>query len=601
VTGKLFTKTHAFMLLPSARDAAHVIHAFDQTELHGKTINVMVAHRSPRRGQTGIVNMFPESHSFKKYADAEEAIEESDTMVVWTGDFPDLPPPVIDGGEVGSSGGDGGRDGATAITSEAGKTGVAVPALAFVGGSSGGGSIGDNSGCSGGAAAVRRVLRPPPLSFLGPQRSVASKEEKELITDSPKRKLKLARTLEGNAARAAVPPTLALGEEAALHTAAAAACAVGDGGSAAVPSEANFDTLAQLFLVLPALAAHGCGGESCEQTAKPKPKGGAKWYVIADVDQMSSALKHSPVQDRVLYEMISAGCPVKPYLDVDMYVPFDGTEASLIKAKATTTSLILPLKETVKSVFAAHGVHVHDTSVLVDIKPPRVKPKKPDKIAVSCHVTVCQKGVFFANNADQQNFWWNMCDRTDSGEIVWRLNKNGHSTGRPMVYLPSGHEIDSFVYTKNRPWSMLYCGKVEGQDLKVFHPPDTDPAVFVDEEWRRRLTCHGPELKGRSLVPKPAPFAKDGVLRAGVIHSVLAAAATAELAAGSINDDGEACGVYTHHHPPAREPTLREEELEAELESERAKVASMEAALKSGNQVLKPSESKKRDDACVIA
>ena len=39
-----------------------------------------------------------------------------------------------------------------------------------------------------------------------------------------------------------------------------------------------------------------------------------------------------------------------------------------------------------------------------------------------------------------------------------------------------------------------YCGKVEGQSRKVFHPPGTDPEIFDPAEWRKRLVCAGPEL-----------------------------------------------------------------------------------------------------------
>ena len=70
------------------------------------------------------------------------------------------------------------------------------------------------------------------------------------------------------------------------------------------------------------------------------------------------------------------------------------------------------------------------------------------------------------------------------------------------------YEIDSFVYIRNQKWCMLYNGKFEGNgnQVKAFHPPGTDPAAFVPAEWRRRLVAHGPELDVPSIIPPPKPF-----------------------------------------------------------------------------------------------
>jgi hypothetical protein len=170
---------------------------------------------------------------------------------------------------------------------------------------------------------------------------------------------------------------------------------------------------------------------------------GAKWFLVCSVDEVEYAIASSPVQHRCMYENVPEGTKVKPYLDVDILVPNEGPAAQR-EAIAATTELITPCRDSVKAVFAELGVMVDDVNILCDIKPPRVKPNHPGEMAISMHITIVQNGVYFANNKEQKDFWWRMAARDKStGEIVWRLNKNGVSTGKPRVYLPCGQEIDT--------------------------------------------------------------------------------------------------------------------------------------------------------------
>ena len=177
---------------------------------------------------------------------------------------------------------------------------------------------------------------------------------------------------------------------------------------------------------------------ACDPSASDKKKrpsaGATKIFVVASVHEVEDALQKSPPEERVMYENVAVGVKVKPYMDVDMYVPNDRPEA-LEEAVATTADLIAPNRQAVKEIFAAIGVDLKDENILVDIKKPRIKAKYPDKVAISMHITVSQDGVYFANNAEQQQFWWQRADRNGAGEVVMRLNKHGNSTGRPMIHM----------------------------------------------------------------------------------------------------------------------------------------------------------------------
>lgn len=57
---------------------------------------------------------------------------------------------------------------------------------------------------------------------------------------------------------------------------------------------------------------------------------------------------------------------------------------------------------------------------------------------------------------------------------MYKLNKHGKPTGIPLVKI-GGYDIDAAVYTENRQWCMLYCGKIEESAPMVCIPYGTKP------------------------------------------------------------------------------------------------------------------------------
>ena len=74
---------------------------------------------------------------------------------------------------------------------------------------------------------------------------------------------------------------------------------------------------------------------------------------------------------------------------------------SLEKARDHTEACIEPVRDAVCALFAEGGVHLDKANILVDIKPPRVKPGKEDRVAMSMHITVCQVSAGLASIASE--------------------------------------------------------------------------------------------------------------------------------------------------------------------------------------------------------
>ena len=83
-------------------------------------------------------------------------------------------------------------------------------------------------------------------------------------------------------------------------------------------------------------------------------------------------------------------------------------------------------------------------------------------------IDLIQDGVYFESNAQQNDFWRSLAVRDESGEIVYNLGKNGQKVA-PMVEI-GVYPIDVAVYTKNRAFSMLYCGKPQTSEPMVCNP-----------------------------------------------------------------------------------------------------------------------------------